>query len=157
MCATWLNQVLMLDEVDIKIISRLIKNGRLSLTELSSGTNLSRVAIANRIEKLSQLGVLRFSALLSPQKLNYQTFIVELQVENAKAIQFKKTVQQFSQVVNCFEVIGPYNFLLVCAAKNSSTFREFVDMTLKKFASDCKVHVGASADFLPMRNIEHAI
>ena len=56
----------MQDNLDTEIIEKLSKNGRISLTDLSEGMELSRVAVANRIEKLIQNDLLKVS-LISPQ------------------------------------------------------------------------------------------
>lgn len=129
----------MLDAVDVKIISKLAQNGRISLTELASGTNLSRVAIANRIDRLMKLNVLKVSALVNLEKLNYQTLIVEMQIDKPKIPQFRKLISSESKVLQCFEIAGQFNFMLVCAAQSNSHLKVFLEDTLKKFCKDCKV------------------
>ncbi|HKZ50078.1 MAG TPA: Lrp/AsnC family transcriptional regulator [Candidatus Nanoarchaeia archaeon] len=147
----------MLDDVDVKIISRLARDGRLSLTELSTGTNLSRVAIANRIEKLMQTGILSVRALVNLEKLNYQTLIMELQIDKSKISMFKKLILNEARVLQCFEITGPYNFLLVCAAQNNGHLRSFLEDTLKKFSKDCKVIISSNPihpEFVPIKDLE---
>lgn len=146
-----------MDDIDIKIISRLVHDGRISLTELSVGTNLSRVSIANRIEKLMESNVLRISALVNLEKLNYQTLIVELQIDKTKIPQFKSLVTKEPRVLQCFEIAGPYNFMLVCAAKNNGHLRSFLEDTLKKFCKDCKVIISSNPihpEFVPVKDLE---
>jgi len=147
----------MLDTIDVKIISKLVKNGRISLTELASGTNLSRVAIANRIDRLMKLNVLKVSALVNLEKLNYQTLIIELQIDKSKVLQFKKLVSNEPKVLQCFEIAGPFNFMLVCAAKNNNYLRNFLEDTLKKFSKDCKVILSSNPihpEFVPLKDME---
>ena len=143
----------MLDDVDVKIVSKLIRDGRTSLTELSEGENLSRVAIANRIEKLIDQEVLKISALVNLEKLNYQTFLVEMQVDNGKVQQFKKASANFPQIVHCFEVIGPYNFMLVCASKNNGEFKEFIENKLKKYSENPRVLIGSNCSFMHLKKL----
>lgn len=147
----------MLDAIDVKIISGLVKNGRISLTDLSAGTNLSRVAIANRIDRLMNLNILKVSALVNIEKLNYQTLIIELQIEKNKVAQFRKTICNEPKVLQCFEIAGPFNFMLVCAAKNNNNLRSFLEDTLKKFSKDCKVILSSNPvhpEFVPLKNME---
>jgi Lrp/AsnC family leucine-responsive transcriptional regulator len=129
----------MLDAVDVKIISKLAQNGRISLTELASGTNLSRVAIANRLDTLMKSNILKVSAMVNLEKLNYQTLLVELQVDKPRIPQFRKLISNDSKVLQCFEIAGQFNFMLFCAAQNNSHLRVFIEDTLKKFSKDCKV------------------
>lgn len=147
----------MLDAIDVKIISKLVKNGRISLTELAIGTDLSRVAIANRIERLMKFGVLKVSALVNLEKLNYQTLIVELQVEKPKILQFRKLISTESRVLQCFEIAGQFNFMLVCTAQNNNHLRSFLDDTLKKFSKDCKVTLSSNPlhpEFVHVKDLE---
>ena len=146
-----------LDEIDIKIISKLVRDGRTSLTELSEGSSLSWVAIANRIDKLMNNGFLKVSALVNLEKLNYQTLIIELQIDKPKINQFKRLVASEARVLQCFEIAGPYNFMLICAAKNNGHLRSFLEDTLKKFCKDCKVIISSNPmhpEFVPVKDLE---
>lgn len=134
----------MLDDIDLKIIQKLTLDGRLSLTELSEGMDISRVAVASRIEKLTTAGLLHISACVNLNKLNFQTLIVELQVEQNKINAFRKTIENEPRVVNSFEISGPFNFMLVCAAQNNELLRRFIENELKRFASNCKVTLSSN-------------
>ena len=134
----------MLDPIDQRIIEKLSDNGRISLTELSDGAELSRVAIANRIEKLIQNGLLRVSAMLNLDLLNYQTLIVELQIENGMRSEFKRLILNCPKVVQAFEITGQFNHLLICSSRSSNSLRKFVDDVLKKYAKDCKVTLASN-------------
>lgn len=129
----------MLDEIDWKIVDRLCHNGRIPLTELSEGMELSRVAIANRIEKLMQSGLLHIGAALDLERLNYQTFLIELQIPEKRQAAFKKLLAGSPQILQCFETTGRFNWLLVCVDKSAKELREFVEGSLKKFAEDCHI------------------
>ena len=134
----------MLDPIDQRIVEKLSDNGRISLTELSDGAELSRVAIANRIDKLIQNGFLKVSAMLNLDRLNYQTLIVELQIENGKKVDFKRLVSDCPKVMQAFEMTGQFNHMLVCSSKSSNSLRRFVDDVLKKFAKDCRVTMASN-------------
>jgi len=134
----------MLDAIDIKIIEKLGRNGRTSLTDLSAGMELSRVAIANRIDKLLQNNLLHVGVSVNLNKLNYQTFIVELQVSEKKSQMFRKILVKSPKILQSFELVGPRNWMLVCADKNSKNLQQFVESTLKKFAEDCRVTIASN-------------
>ncbi len=134
----------MLDQIDLQILEKLAENGRISLTELSDSSELSRVAIANRIEKLMHNDLLRVSALLNLDRLNYQTLIVELQIENGKKTEFKKLIAECPKVMQAFEMTGQFNHLLICSSKSSNSLRRFVDDILKKYAKECKVTMASN-------------
>jgi len=134
----------MIDEIDRKIIGKLSKNGRLSLTELSEGTGISRVAIASRIEKLENASLLKVCAALNLEKLNYQTLLVELQIDPSKTKVFRKTIENDPRILHSFEITGQFNHLLICVARNNLTLRHFIENDLKKFSKDCKVTLSSN-------------
>src|SRR3989344_1771462 len=131
----------MLDDIDKQIIGKLAKDGRLSLTNLSNGMDISRVAIATSIDKL-----------------NYQTLIVEMQVPKKQQEEFRKVISVNAKVLNCFEVSGQYNYLLICSAKNNNTLRHFIEHDLKRFADDCKVTLSSNPvypEFVHLKHLEN--
>lgn len=129
----------MLDEIDLHIITKLARDGRTSLTDLSDGSDVSRVAIANRIDKLINSQLLKVSALLNLEKLNYQTLLVELQVDNKKSAEFKKIISACPKILNAFEVMGQFNYMLACADKTNADLKTFIEHVLKKFSKDCRI------------------
>jgi len=133
----------MQDKLDIEIVNKLSKNGRISLTDLSTGIDLSRVAIANRIDKLMQSELLKVGAMLNLEKLNHQTLIVEMQVKN-KIDEFRNLLNACPKVLHSFEVSGPFNHLLICSAKGNKELRIFIETVLKKYGADCKVTLASN-------------
>jgi Lrp/AsnC family leucine-responsive transcriptional regulator len=147
----------MIDSIDRQIIGKLSKDGRLSLTELSEGTGISRVAVASRIEKLETTGLLKICAALNLEKLNYQTLLVELQVDKTKTIAFQKLVASNPKVLHCFEISGQFNHLLICTARNNQNLRQFIENDLKRFSKDCRVTLSSNpmtSDFVPLKSLE---
>lgn len=134
----------MFDEIDLHIIEKLARDGRTSLTELSNGSEVSRVAIANRIDKLIDNQLLKVSALLNLEKLNYQTLLVELQVENKKSAEFKKIISSCPKVLNAFEVMGQFNYMLACTDKTSAELKKFIEVVLKRFTKDCRITLASN-------------
>ena len=136
----------MLDRIDLQIINKLSHNGRISLTDLSSGMDLSRVAIANRIEKLIQQNILKVHSSVNLNKLNYQTLIVELQIDKKKSESFKKVIKRCPKVIGSFEIAGQFNHLIICSSKNNNELRNFIENVLKKFSSNCNVKLSSNPD-----------
>jgi len=134
----------MLDPIDLQIINKLNGNGRISLTELAEDINLSRVAIANRIEKLIQNEFLQVHASLNLEKLHYNTLIVQLQVEKEKIERVKQLVEACPKVLLSLELTGNYNLLIVCVDKNSTGLRNFIEHVLKPHCTDCQVTLSSN-------------
>src|SRR6184192_61141 len=57
-----------LDELDLRILTLLLRNGRAAASQLAEQVGLSRPAVADRIEKLERQGVIRgTTAVVEPR------------------------------------------------------------------------------------------
>ena len=60
-----------LDELDQKIIRLLIKNARISYSDIGEETGISRVAVKARIQALEKKGVIEeYTTIINPQKIS---------------------------------------------------------------------------------------
>jgi Lrp/AsnC family transcriptional regulator, leucine-responsive regulatory protein len=129
----------MKDDIDRKIVDLLRTDGRMSLTDLSEHIGLSRVAIATRLDNLQKNEILKVAPLLNLEKLQYKTFLVQVQVDEKK----KKSLVNFSKkcrkVLFCYEVTDPYNYHLTCITKDITLFRTFVTKVLSQFVRSYKI------------------
>ena len=60
-----------LDELDQKIVQLLIKNARISYSEIGSLVGISRVAVKMRVQSLEKRGVIEeYTTIINPQKIS---------------------------------------------------------------------------------------
>lgn len=60
-----------LDELDRKIVRLLIKNARMSYSEIGQQVGISRVAVKMRIQALEQRGIIEeYTTIINPQKIS---------------------------------------------------------------------------------------
>ena len=60
-----------LDELDQKIVELLIKNARMSYSDIGEQVGISRVAVKSRIQALEQRGVIEeYTTIINPQKIS---------------------------------------------------------------------------------------
>ncbi len=61
-----------LDELDIRILAELLKNGRIPLTKLAKKLRVPRTTVNSRLCKLEELGLIRrYRAEIAVEKLGY--------------------------------------------------------------------------------------
>lgn len=147
----------MLDEIDIQIIHKLARDGRISLTELSQGMEISRVAVASRIEKLIEHRMLRVSGQLNLSKLNYQTFVVEVQADKDREMKFRKLLEVCPKILFSFRITGGnFNHLLVCADETNEKLSNFIENTLKPFITNYNIKIlnTTSPEFVSIKSKE---
>ncbi len=60
-----------LDELDQKIVSLLIRNARMSYSEIGHQVGISRVAVKMRVQALEQKGIIEeYTTVINPQKIS---------------------------------------------------------------------------------------
>jgi len=77
-----------LDELDIRILAELLKNGRIPLTKLAKKLRVPRTTVNSRLCKLEELGLIRrYRAEIAVEKLGYRlTAFVLVKVRRTKPI-----------------------------------------------------------------------
>ena len=106
-----------LDKIDIKILSELQKNGRISNVELADVVHLSPSPCLMRVKKLQAEGfILGYSAQINVVKLGQTlTVFTEITLKNHRPIDFSRflsTVEKINSVIECHLVSGGYDYLL---------------------------------------------
>ena len=97
-----------LDAVDHKIIAELSTDGRMSFAELGRRTNLSSPAVADRVKRLEQAGVITgYRAEIDPRALGYQlTAIVRVKPAVRQLSKIAELAGEIPQVEECLRITG---------------------------------------------------
>ncbi|MFO1148018.1 MAG: Lrp/AsnC family transcriptional regulator [Alsobacter sp.] len=106
-----------LDQIDIKILSELQKNGRITNVELAGLVNLSPSPCLIRVRKLQDEGYITgYSALVNVAKLGQAlTVFTEVTLKNHRQIDFARfiaTVEKLDSVMECHLISGGYDYLV---------------------------------------------
>ncbi len=125
-----MQQAVMLDKIDLKILQVLQENGRLSNVELSERIALSPSPCLRRLKQLEDNGIIRrYAALLSPVSLGLGLQVM-IRVTTDKAaqarVEFENAVQTWSEVLSCFALTGESDYLLHAFFTDMNAFSHFV-------------------------------
>ena len=106
-----------LDKIDIKILSELQKNGRISNVELADLVHLSPSPCLMRVKKLQTEGfIIGYSAQIDVSKLGQtMTVFTEITLKNHRQNDFARflaTVEKIDSVIECHLVSGGYDYLV---------------------------------------------
>ncbi|KAA3498487.1 Lrp/AsnC family transcriptional regulator [Agrobacterium tumefaciens] len=106
-----------LDNIDIKILSELQKNGRISNVELAELVHLSPSPCLIRVKKLQDEGYITgYSAKIAVSKLGRTlTVFTEITLKNHSHVDFARflaAVGKLESVVECHLVSGGYDYLV---------------------------------------------
>lgn len=132
-----------MDDIDYKIIESLKRNGRLSLTEMAEKIDLTRVAIANRLDKLITKEFICIRPLINSEKAKLTTLILEANADN-KA-KFSDLLNKSAFVVNYFETTSDkYNYLIILMGNSMDELKSFIDEKLRRLAIDMKIMLSSN-------------
>ena len=118
-----------MDIVDWRILAELQRDARLSQNEVSRRVNLSAPAVAERVRRLTDSGVLRgYAARVDPQALGraVQAF-VQLDCYGPKCILKDESVHGWPEVLEVHRVTGDACTVLRVAVADMAGFQDVID------------------------------
>lgn len=128
-----------MDDIDRRILSILMKDGRIPIVELAELVGLSPTPCRKRIAKLEETGVIaRYSAIIDPEKAGYPITVfvsVELETQQAEGLAlFERKVMDFEEVVQGFLMTGSQDFLLRIVVEDLHAFERFLQDKLTRIS-----------------------
>lgn len=121
-----------LDGTNLQILKLLQANSRLSNAEIGRSIGLSSPAVAERIKKLEDLGVINgYKTDVSYTKMGYQLkAIITLKAFVGRLQPFLLKVQEFKEIINCYRITGNENIIMEVVLKDQIHLQEFIDMLI---------------------------
>jgi Lrp/AsnC family transcriptional regulator for asnA, asnC and gidA len=122
-----------IDKLDEKILQLISQNARIPFLEVARECNVSGAAIHQRIQKLTNLGIIKGSEfILDAEKIGYETCAyIGIFLKEAK--EFKNVVESLKtipEVVECHYTTGKYAMFIKIYAKNNT---HLLDVIHNKF------------------------
>ena len=120
-----------LNEIDLKILSHLQNNARLTNVELSEHIHLSQSPCLRRVRNMESNGIIKGYVALVDQNtvgLPVSVFVnvrLEKQIERALE-KFEETVQNWSEVMECYLMTGDSDYLLRVVASDLAAYERFL-------------------------------
>lgn len=144
-----------LDDINRKILQHLEADGRISNNELAEIVGLSTSACLRRVQELERTGLITgYRAVLDRKRLGNAIIVfvmVGLSAHQRKDVDaFERAMQSASEVRECHNVTGGFEFLLRIEVADLETYKEFATKTLGAFSHvnsvTSYVAVGTSKD-----------
>jgi Lrp/AsnC family transcriptional regulator len=119
-----------LDPFERKILALLQADSARSTAEIASEIGLSEAPCWRRIQKLKREGYIRKQVcLLDRHKLDLpiQVFVqIKLNAVGRSSLsEFEDAIKCFSEVLECYVLMGQFDFLLKIVSKDISTYERF--------------------------------
>jgi Lrp/AsnC family transcriptional regulator, leucine-responsive regulatory protein len=96
-----------LDELDCLLLEALRKDARLRVTELSREIGLSAPAVADRLRKLEERGVVTYRADVNPRALGYViSAIVRVSPQSRNLHIIPQLAREIPEITECYRITG---------------------------------------------------
>ena len=111
-----------LDSLDEQILKLIAGNARIPFLEVARACNVSGAAIHQRIQKLTNLGILKGSEyVIDPEKIGYETCAyIGIYLKDPESFDsVTKALEAIPEVVECHFTTGKYDMFIKIYAKNN--------------------------------------
>ena len=117
-----------LDDIDLKILSELQKDGRIRNNELAQRVGLSQPPCLRRMKSLRRRGFIRaIRATLDEKRLGYEVtsfVLIQLKSQTRSSVQaFEAAIATLPHIQQCSQISGDADFMLKCLAPNVEAMR----------------------------------
>ncbi|MHA6732031.1 Lrp/AsnC family transcriptional regulator [Devosia sp. A369] len=121
-----------LDEIDLRLLSMLQTEGRISKTDLANKINLSVSACFERMQKLEQNKLIQsYHAVINPAIFgNLQMFQAHIILKTHRAVDFgmfENYVRNTTMITECFALGGGVDYSIKVAAQTVSQYQQLID------------------------------
>ncbi|OXS80010.1 Lrp/AsnC family transcriptional regulator [Domibacillus enclensis] len=124
-----------MDSLDYKIISSLVDNGRSTWSELASNLQMSAPAIADRVRRLEEQGIIKgYSALLDSETLGYgMTAFISISIDRMEhRALFLAKVAELAEVQECHHAAGEDDYLLKVRCRGTKDLDRIISEELRQ-------------------------
>lgn len=118
-----------IDKLNWEILDLLQRNARMSNAEIGRKVGLSSPAVAERIKKMEDLGVIKgYGTDVSYTAGGYQLrAIITVRAFMGKLKPFLDKVTNFKEVINCYRITGNENIIMEVVFHDQKHLEGFID------------------------------
>ncbi len=154
-----------LDATDIKILTLLQENGRITNARLAKEAGISPPAMLERVKRLEASGVIRqYITLLDREKTGFGLLVmtmISLSFHQISSLQqVMEQLRGLEEVLECYQITGDMDFLIKVAVKDMNSYTAFVNNKLSGIAGIQNIKTSfvletvKSTTVLPIRTID---
>jgi DNA-binding Lrp family transcriptional regulator len=124
------NTIISLDDKDLAILRLLEQNAKLTVREIAATIHLSATPVHERIKRMEANGVIKqYATLLDHRKVQKGIMVIcyiSLKEHNRKIAKvFIDAVTSFTEVLECYNISGQFDFMLKVVAENMESYHDF--------------------------------
>lgn len=117
-----------LDDIDSRIIQALVKNARITLSQMSKEIDVPDATISHRLKKLDNNVIKQYTLILDLDKLGLNiTSIIIIQTESDKHHNVESELAKLDEVTEVYSISGEYDILIKVWAHSLDELNEIVN------------------------------
>jgi Lrp/AsnC family leucine-responsive transcriptional regulator len=140
------------DALNYKILNCLQTNSRQTNTEIAKFVGLSSPAVAERIRKMEDAGIIEgYHAKISTYELGYQMrALVTMKAFMGKLKPFLTKINSLKEVVNCYRITGDENIVMEVVLNNQKHLEQFIDQLITYGETKTQIILSAVVENQPI-------
>ena len=145
-----------LDKLHWSILSALQQNARASLAGIGRKIGLTPPAVADRVKRLEDLGVIEgYWTSISHTKVGYQLkAIITLRAFMGKLKPFLERVKTLEEVINCYRITGNENIIMEVVLRDQFHLEKFIDQLIQYGETRTHIILSEVISNAPIRRIQ---
>jgi DNA-binding Lrp family transcriptional regulator len=122
-----------IDDLDLKILSILSEDARISYREIAKQLEIASGTVYNRIRKMTENEIIKgYIPLLDHRKLGYDlTVLILIQVEGEHLTRVEEMLATPNEVIAVYDITGEFDVAVIARFKNTKSMNAFIKNTLK--------------------------
>lgn len=116
-----------LDDVDLKIIDALRKDGRIAFTQIAEQLGVSPGMIRQRYNRLVDQGFLKIVAITNPVRMGFRTMaMIGIRAEGSKLLEVAEKVSQLDEVIYMIISSGRFDIFAEVVCRDHEELLRFI-------------------------------
>lgn len=123
-----------LDDLDKKILERLIKNARISYSQIGEEIGISRVAVKMRIHALEKRGIIEeHTTIIDPDKISGAlSYYFEIEVKPKNLEETIKILERQATITQIYRTTGSCHLHVHAVASSNAEMESFIHHVIDK-------------------------
>ena len=145
-----------LDVINWKILDCLQHNARQSNTEIARKVGITSPAVAERIRKMEDIGVIEgyHAKVCYIETGNQLKAIITLRAFMGRLKPFIEKVKDFNEVVNCYRITGNENIVMEVVLQDQFHLEKFIDQLIQYGETRTHIVLSQVISNAPMHKIK---
>jgi len=135
---------MVLESISVKILKRLLIDGRLSARQIARNVGVSVGTVIAKMKRMEQEGIIKgYSAVLDQEKLGYElTVVTEMTASKGKLLDVEKEIAKMPNVCAVYDVTGLTDAMVIAKFRNRRDLSSFTKTLLAMpFVERTNTHV----------------